>query len=153
VFDLLILSYLRRHRELTAKDASDLCQQSPVAARRILDELRNRRLVDRRGEGKGRTYVLGSLAYESLSLKGERPRDLGISETRLEGLLLEELERRKEEGLTNREIREWSHHGRAQTTRILRGLVAKGRIVASGKRGRGSRYWLPQHAPGEPNST
>lgn len=148
VFDLLVLSYLRRHRDLTVKDAASICQQSQAAARRILDELRNRKLVDRRGEGKGRSYVLGSLAYESLSLTGERPRDLGMSETRLEGLLLEELERRKNEGLTNREVREWSHYGRAQTTRILQSLVAKGRIVTSGKRGRGSRYWLPPFAPG-----
>jgi predicted transcriptional regulator len=65
----------------------------------------------------------------------------------LEGLLLDELERRSTEGLTNREIREWSRYGRMQTTRLLQSLREKGKIVSSGKRGRGARYWLPQFVP------
>ncbi len=147
VFDLMLLAYLRRHREITTAEASVLCQQMPTATRRILDELRGRRLLDRHGERKGRKYVLGPAAYEGLGLTSQRPGDLGISERTFEGLLIDELRRRGTEGLTNRDIRTWSRYGKAQTTRLLKALSDKGAIVSSGKRGRGARYWLPEHAP------
>jgi ATP-dependent DNA helicase RecG len=147
VFDLLVLAHLRRHREITVKTGAALCQQTDTAARQILDDLRLNGLVDRQGEGRGRKYVLGPVAYEALHIEGERPRDLGMSVKTLEGLLLDELERRSTEGLTNREIREWSRYGRMQTTRLLQSLREKGKIVSSGKKGRGARYWLPQFAP------
>ena len=146
VFDLLVLSRLRRQRELTVKEAAVLCQQPPEAARRILDELRNRHLVDRRGEGRGRKYVLGRLAYEGLGLTRDRPRDLGMQERTFEGLLLDELERVGAKGLTNLEVRNWSTYGRAKTTELLQQLCKKGVVAWSGRRGRGSRYWLPKHA-------
>lgn len=148
VFDLLLLLHLRRHRELTVDQAAEVSQQGPRVARRMLDDLRNHHLVDRVEGGRPRKYVLGSLAYDRLNLLGQRPRDLGMSATTVEGLVLEELERRREAGLTNREIREWSKHGRVKTTEVLRALVARGAVVWSGKRGRGARYWLPAYAPG-----
>lgn len=91
--------------------------------------------------------MLGPLAYEWLQLTGERPRDLGISEKTFEGLLVDELERRKEEGLTMAQILAWSHYGRAQALRLLQALCRKGIIVSSGKPGRGARYWLSQYGP------
>ena len=148
VFELLLLSHLKHHREITIPEAATLCQQSAASSRRFLDELRNRKLLDRRGEGRGRKYVLGPLTYEWLNLTGERARDLGMSKKTIEGLLLEELERRKEKGVTTGEIREWSQSGRAQTTRLLQDLCRRGVIVSSGKRGRGARYWLRPYVPG-----
>ncbi|MFN7954354.1 MAG: ATP-binding protein [bacterium] len=147
VFDLLLLSHVRRHREITVKDAAVLCQRSDTEARRLLDDLRNQELLERVGEGRGRKYVLGPVAYEDLGLTGQRPRDLGLSEKTFEGLLIDELERKGTKGLTAREIREWSRHGKAQTTRLLQSLQRRGVIAASGKRGLGSRYWLIKHAP------
>lgn len=148
VFDLVILSHLRTHREVTSREAATLCQRSEADARRILDELRNRGLIDRTGEGRARRYVLGAVAYDGLGLAGDRPLDLGMSERTFEGLLIDELERRGEAGLTPREIREWSRYGRSRTSRLLAGLVERGVIVSSGLRGRGARYWLPRFAPG-----
>lgn len=146
VSDLLILAHLRKHREITSSEVAELCQMPQADARRLLDELRNRQLVDRRGEGRGRKYVLGAVTYERLNLADERPRDLGISEKTFEGLLIDELERRKEAGLASGEMK-WSQYGRAQMTRLLQDLVRRGVIASSGKRGRGARYWLPQFAP------
>ncbi len=147
VFDLLILSHLRKHREIKVKEAAELCQQSPADVRQLLADLRARHLVDRQGEGAGRKYLLGALAYEQLGLEDERPRDVTMAEKTFEGLLKDELERRKEKGLTSSEIREWSRYGKAQTTRLLRRLCDRGVIISSGKRGRGARYWLMDYAP------
>lgn len=147
VFDLLLLSHLRVHREISANDAAVLCQTTLADARRLLDQLRNRRLVDRDGTGRARRYVLGPVAYEGLGLVGERPRDLGMDARTFEGLLIDELARSGGIGLTAREIREWSRYGRAQTTRLLGDLAQRGAIAFSGKRGRGARYWHPGHAP------
>jgi ATP-dependent DNA helicase RecG len=151
VFELLLLAYLRRHREITVSEAARLCQWDAQAARRLLDELRNRGLVDRRGETKGRHYLLGPLAYERLNLAADRPLDLGMSEQTFEGLLIDELERRKERGITSGEVREWSRHGKAQTTSLLAALRKRAVICSSGKRGKGARYWLPQYAPEIPS--
>jgi len=132
-----------------SREAATLCQRSEADARRILDELRNRGLIDRIGEGRARKYVLGAVAYGGLGLAGARPLDLGMSERTFEGLLIDELERRSEAGLTPREIREWSRYGRSQTSRLLAGLVERRVIVSSGLRGRGARYWHPRFAAGK----
>ncbi|MCL4686156.1 putative DNA binding domain-containing protein [Myxococcota bacterium] len=153
VFDLILLSHLRKHRELTLKEASVASQQTEAEARRILDGIRNRGLAERRGQGRARRYVLGPVAYKHLELTGDRPRDLGISEKTFEGLLIDELGRKREEGLTPREIREWSRYGKAQTTRLLKALCDRGVIVSSGKRGLGARYWLPKYAPRSSRAT
>ena len=150
VFHLLILAHVRRHREIALADVSRLCQQPPEHAPRLLDDLRNWELLDRQGQGKARRWVFGARAYEWLGLTGERPRDLGMSEQRLVGLLLDELERRREKGITNREVQEWSHFSRAHVTRILADLVNRGLVMFSGKRGMGARYWLPHYAPALP---
>jgi ATP-dependent DNA helicase RecG len=149
VFDLLILSHLRSHREIALREAAAICQRSEADARRLLDALRNRRLVDRRGDGRSRKWVLGPLAYERLGMIGDRPRDLGISERTFEGLLIDELRRYGAAGLTARQIREWSQYGKAQTTRLLQALCTRGVVRSSGKRGLGARYWLPEHYPGD----
>ena len=145
VFDLLLLAHLRTHRELTVKEGAELCQTTEAEARRLLDALRNQVLLDRIGSGRGTKYVLGTAAYDLLELAEERPRDLGISARTFEGLLIDELERKGAEGLTPREIREWSRYARAQTTRLLGDLVKRGVIVSSGKRGKGARYWHPRY--------
>ena len=113
----------------------------------MLDDLRNASLLEWIQRSRPRTYVLGPRAYEWLNLTGERPRDLEMSEKTFEGLLLDELERRGEDGLTNRQIREWARYDRRQTSRILAELVQRGVIAWSGKRGRGARYWHPRRAP------
>lgn len=98
------------------------------------------------GAGQRSAYS-GHEPHEWLNLAGKRPLDLGMSEKTFEGLLLDELDRRQEEGLTNQQIREWSRYDRRQTTRILAELVQRGVIAWSGKRGRGARYWHPHHVP------
>ncbi len=147
VFGLLVLSFLRRHREVAVEEAAELCQRDAAGARRVLDDLRNVSLLEWVQRSRPRKYVLGPRAYEWLNLTGERPRDLGMSEKTFEGLLLDELGRRGEDGLTNRQIREWSLYDRRQASRILAELVQRGVIAWSGKRGRGALYWHPRHRP------
>lgn len=58
-----------------------------------------------------------------------------------EGLLLDELRRVAEAGLTPSQMRKWSHLGAKQTTRILGRLVKTGKIAQGGKHWVGTRYW------------
>jgi len=151
VFDLLVLAHVQRHRSTTVAEVARLCQRQhePESARRLLDDLRNAGLLERREAERPYRYVFARRSYEWLGLVGDRPLDLGMSEQRFVGLLLDELGRRKGRGITNRELREWSHFGRMRLTRLLRRLTDEGRLVFSGKRGLGARYWLPEHAPFE----
>ena len=123
---------MRRHRELTVREAGEVCQQSAGDARAILEALRARQLVERRGEGRGRKYVLGPVAYEALGIASDRPLDLGMTERTFEGLLLDELDLVGAAGRTAGQIRAWSRYGKAQTTRLLRQLCEKEVVVSSG---------------------
>ncbi|MCP4662531.1 MAG: hypothetical protein GY856_44615 [bacterium] len=80
VFDLLVLTHLRRHREISSEETAALCQQSADGARRILDRLRNQGLLERQGRDRGRMYVLSPRGYEGLDLSADRARDLGNSQ-------------------------------------------------------------------------
>ena len=109
--------------------------------------LASRKLVERHGVGRGRSWTLGSEAYRRLRLEHQRPVGVGMREQTFEGLLFDELLRASSNGLTAGEMRRWSHYGKAQTTRILKRMQAEGRVVFSGKRGTGACNWLPAHAP------
>jgi len=145
--DLLVLSLLRRERTIRSEDAARVTQAGVASANELLQALAARQLVERRGIGRGRRWVLGAEAYRRLGIEHERPLDLGMEEQTFEGLLLDELRRRGKEGLQPADMRKWSQYGKAQTTRILARLQEDGRIVGTGKRGRGARYWLPSFAP------
>jgi ATP-dependent DNA helicase RecG len=147
VFDLLILAHVRRHREISVAEAASLCQQNETSARKYLDDLRNAQLLDWDGSGSTKRYVLGPLAYEKLLLKAERPRDLGITMLTFEAMLMSELEREKARGVTSREIQAWSQYDPLKAKRALERFRKAGKIVWSGKRGMGSRYWLHRYAP------
>lgn len=145
--DLLILAFLRRHREISLKEAASQIQQSPDVSRRFVDDLRNKGLIDRRGDGRPRKYLFSARSYEWLALKEDRPKDIGMSEKMAVGLLLEELGRRKSEGITNREVRSWTGFTSTKVKRVLAPLIGSGQVRSSGKRGMGGRYWLTTYAP------
>lgn len=151
VQDLLLLSLIRRKRRIDTAEAAAEVQRDVAGAGDLLERLAARQLVARGGVGRGRYWTLGPEAYRRLGIEHERPADLGMEERTFEGLLLDELKRAGANGLAPSQMRRWSHFGKDQTTRILTRLVESGTIAHSGKRGTGSRYWLPAFAPpGEP---
>ncbi|NJL28079.1 MAG: MarR family transcriptional regulator [Thermoanaerobaculia bacterium] len=60
VFDLLMFTHLRRHREIRLEDAARLCQQDENAARRILDRLVVHGLLERCDEDGDRRWRLSA---------------------------------------------------------------------------------------------
>jgi ATP-dependent DNA helicase RecG len=69
LFDLLILIHLRRHREITLAEAAARSQQPVNDARRILDRLRSHGLLEGRGRGGDRRWVLSRRVYEELEIQ------------------------------------------------------------------------------------
>jgi ATP-dependent DNA helicase RecG len=147
VEDLLALALLRRRRRAETPEIATEVQLDPQRTSDVLDRLAERELVVRNGVGRGRYWTLGPEAYRRLGIEHERPADVGMEERTFEGLLLDELKRAGAKGLAPAQMRKWSHFGKDQTTRILTRLVDAGTVVHSGKRGVGSRYWLPSFAP------
>jgi len=150
VFDLLILSALRSSEELQTRQFQTLCQQASLdATRELLNKTAQKGLLDRRGKGRGTTYALSPKACEWLSMPARRHDEARLAMRGFEVRLIEELERVKERGLTPAEMRTIIHppFGRQKLTQVLRSLHQTDAIMFSGKRGRGSRYWLPLYAP------
>lgn len=66
VFDLLVFTHLRRHREIRLEEAARLCQQDEPAARRILDRLVAQGLLERPGGGEKPWWVLSARSRAGL---------------------------------------------------------------------------------------
>ncbi len=66
VFDLLILSYLRRRSQIDVAAAAALCQQSEEGARRLLDALGELGLLESRGTPEAPAWSLSPRIHEEL---------------------------------------------------------------------------------------
>ncbi len=143
VIDLLALSELHRCGPLTLAELAPVLQCTPAEAGDTLRTLGVAGLV----RARGKRYALGPEAMRRLQ-EGPRadvvPPEVGFVER-----LVAELGRAGAAGLAPAQLRGWTTLGKDQLTRVLTRLVADGTIVHSGRRGVGSRYWLPEHAPGE----
>lgn len=134
--ELIILHYLRRNDNISAKEASTILQRSQKEASEILS-LREGVFLERVGTGRGTYY---RLTHETLSSIGEKERY-----TRLKGLSEEQkLQLLKNHigsnGLiTNKEARNVCGISRYQAVRLIQKLVRAGAIVQKGS-GRGAYY-------------
>ncbi|MDP3939021.1 MAG: ATP-binding protein, partial [Deltaproteobacteria bacterium] len=135
---LLIVHYLTRHREITARTAADLCQRPLEDVREVLGQLTSRwRLLEAGGgSGRGRYYRLSRGAYELLEGALRYHVDRRLSLENAKARVLQVLADRP---LTNAEIREITQLERLQVVRLMRALEREGRAHMEG-RGRGSRW-------------
>lgn len=137
---LLVLHYLTRHREITARTAAEICQRPIEGAREILGRLASQwRLLEAGGgAGRGRYYRLSRAAYELLvgTLKYHVDRRLTLENAKARVLAA------LEEGpLTNADVREITQLSRYQCVRLMASLRADGVVEVRGSR-RGARWHL-----------
>jgi len=137
---LLVLHFLTRHRELTVRTASELCQRPMEGAREILSRLATQwdLLEAGGGAGRGRYYRLSRTSYELLVGGVRYHVDRRLTLENVKARVLGALADRP---LTNAEVREITQMGRLQVVRLMKALEKEG-LVALDRRGRGSRWLL-----------
>lgn len=137
---LLVLHYLTRHREITARTAAEICQRSIDGAREILGQLVTRwRLLEAGGGvGRGRYYRLSRAAYDQIvgALRYHVDRRLAAENAKARVLAV-----LAERPLTNADVREITQLSRYQSVRLMDSLRAEGLVEVRGSR-RGARWHL-----------
>lgn len=128
--DLLILSFLLRHREITASEASQICQRSEGEMREVLSTMeRSSGYLEKCGTGKGTYWVLNPALFKRLASSrysnGERRIDWEAAKTRVLSTLAQR-KKKGELGLTNSDIRRLTHFTRDQVKRLMNELKAEG---------------------------
>lgn len=136
--ELLILSFLKRNREIEVKTASQLLQQSTDKAKALLDSLIERGILEPFGLTRGTVYRLSKAVFNELR-KSVSYRLHRRAEARYaENLILEYI---KENGyITNEICRTLLRINRYQAQYLLSQLVAKGKLTQPAK-GRNARYF------------
>ncbi len=139
---LLILHYLTRHREVTARSAAELCQRPIEGAREALSRLSTQwgLLETGGGSGRGRYYRLSRAAYDLLLGALEYHVDRRLSAENAKARVLAALGDRP---LTNAQVREITQMGRNQALWLMKSLEKEGLIDLVGT-GRGSPWQLPR---------
>ena len=140
--EVLILSALRRKRELKLKEAARILQlDDEEQTREILNIMCAKGYLEKMGRGKGSFYRLSRSIYDRLGESVRYLRERGVDEMRFEELVLEYV---KNYGrITNREVRGLLHVNKFKASRLLRKLVEKGKLVRKGESKRDVYYTLP----------
>ena len=142
VDELLVLQHLTRHREISARQAAELCQRPIAGARETLARLVSReRLAEPGGPaGKGRYYRLAQDAYAQLGDALAYHVDSRLSRENVKGRILTALQKGD---LSNADMREITQLDRRQALWIMQQLQKEGLVKPVGSR-RGSRWHLVQ---------
>jgi len=137
---LLILHFLTRHREITARTAEEICQRNIEGARETLSRLvSNWGLLERGGgSGRGQYYRLSRVAYEILigTLDYHVDRRLTIENAKVRVLSV-----LKDRPLSNSDLREITQLSRYQIARLMASLRREGMVEIRGSK-RGSKWYL-----------
>ena len=89
VEELLLLSHIWREREIDTPTAARLIQKPPAAARAILEKLTEAGLLERRGTGRGRVYLLSAGVYRELGKPEAYVRVRGFERLQMEQMILQ----------------------------------------------------------------
>jgi len=143
---LLILNHLLRHAELETATAAALCQRPEAGIREVLSELeRSFGYLERGGVGRGTYWTLRPELHGRLAGPGHPERDRRLdweaAKTRVLSILMQRA-RRGEPGLTNAEIRQFTHLDRRQVKALMDELRKEGQAAVSGERR--SAVWVYQ---------
>ncbi len=142
VWELVLLSELVRERELTTKRAAELVQQDEGKAREWLNRMVEGGIVEARGDGRGRTYLLSAASYGALGQKAAYVRKRGFEPIQQEQMVLQYVQRHG--SITRREAAELCRISDAQAKYLLVKVSEIHREFVLSGRGRGAHYeWRP----------
>lgn len=138
--ELLILSALKRKREITLNESSKILQLDMERSREILNQMCSKGFLEKSGIKKGVTYRLSGALYKKLGESIIYIREKGIDELRYRELILEYV--KKYGGINNRMVRELLGINIYKASRILNELVRTGKLKRIGAK-KNASYVLP----------
>ena len=138
--ELLILSVLRRQRELSLKEAASVLQLDVSRTREILMKMIKRGFLEKSGVKKGLIYRLSSNIYKQLGESVSYIREKGIDEVRYPELILEYV--KNYGSITNRQVRELLGVDKYKASRVLKKLIHSGKLKRIGRGKKDARYIL-----------
>ena len=139
--ELLILSALKRRRELSLAEASRILQLDIERSKEILNQMCAKGLLEKSGIKKGRIYRLSGILYKELGGTVNYIREKGIDELRYKELIIEYVKKYGE--VTNRIVRELLGVDKYKASRLLKKLVKEGKLKRIGA-DRNARYLVAE---------
>jgi ATP-dependent DNA helicase RecG len=142
--DLLVLSYLKRNREIDLGEAERILQRGESEAREVLSAMVLRGLMEPFGQKKGRVYRLSKQVYnqlrKSVSYSMFRRAEAAYAEGTIMAYLDELPGSEEKRFVTNEIVRTLLRISPSQSGYLLAGLVRKKRLVLRGH-GRAAKYY------------
>jgi ATP-dependent DNA helicase RecG len=142
--DLLVLTYLKRNREIDLSEAERILQRGEGEAREALSSMVLRGMLEPFGQKKGRVYRLSKGTYnqlkKSITYALFRRAEAAFAETAILGYFDELTGPQEQRFITNELVRTLLRCSPSQSGYLLAGLVRKGRLVLRG-RGRAAKYY------------
>jgi ATP-dependent DNA helicase RecG len=142
--DLLVLSFLKRNREIDLSETERILQRGENEARETLSSMVLRGLLEPFGQKKGRVYRLSKTVYnqlrKSVGYSLFRRAEAAFAETTIMGYLEEMTGPDESRFVTNEVVRTLLRCSPSQSGYLLAALVRKKRLVLRG-RGRAAKYY------------
>jgi ATP-dependent DNA helicase RecG len=139
VAELLILAHLWRERTIDTPTAADLTQRDDSYARSVLENLVETGLLERRGDRKGRTYLLSAGVYREIGHPEAYVRARGFEPLQMEQMIFQFVQAHGQ--ITRREVVELCRLSKNQAGYLLKKLTERGDLRLMGS-GRGAHYKL-----------
>lgn len=144
--ELIALSQIQVERRLTVQQLSALAQKGETEARRALERLVERGLLEARGL-RHRQYLLSANVYEALGRPGDYIRQRGFSPIQREAMIEEFV--RTHGRITRSQVADLCRATDDEAVILLRRMTGEGRIKLLGEK-RGAHYVLSERKTLEP---
>lgn len=137
VSELLILAHLWHERQVDPQTITKLIQRREAEARTVVENLVESGLVEARGSGKGRSYILSAGVYRELGQSVSYVHAKGFESEQMEQMILQYV---KAHGrVTRKDVMELCRVNKNQAAYLLKKLVKSGELQHIGM-GRAAAY-------------
>ena len=139
VDSLIALSVLREMKRVTAEELASRIQRDGASAKRTLEALIERGLVERHGPARNRSYTLSVLLYQAAGDKAAYTRQAGFTTLQHEQMVLNYA--RQHGSVKRADVMELCHLSGDQATHFLKKLTNSSVLQKHGQK-RGSFYTI-----------
>lgn len=139
VSELLILAYLWRERQVNTQTITKLTQRGETEARAVTESLVEAGLVEARGSGKGRSYILSASVYRKLGQSVSYVYAKGFEAEQMEPMILQYV--KAHEKVSRGDVMKLCRVNENQAAHLLKKLVTSGELQRVGM-GRAAAYVL-----------